>query len=325
MIDPDQTWNDPVRRPERRDSLTQRRMLLLAVADDAQAPGLLTFATRLAEDGGFGLLVAHVASARPASSATDAAAEGSSGRADLPWELSGAGVRAWTQGGQLLRGLGVSDDCSMVALGDPSRQLLRIGRECEAAFVVVGTSGCGPLRIAIRGSVSRELAVRGDRPVVVVEPEATSRGSGGSIVCGVDGNLDDALVVARVAADLAARLDLPLILVHVLEVHDHLHWESDEPLEALVDPNARQAIQLMLPIMRAVEEDIDPHAILRPGRTSRQLLDVADETDAALIVVGCRGHGPLRTVVEGSVSLSLCRRAHRPVVVVPLRPQDDRR
>jgi nucleotide-binding universal stress UspA family protein len=323
MIDPTPR-NDPMWCQGGRESVTQRPVLLCAVADDDQASGLLTFATQLANDAGFGFVAAHVVDERSVAAAAGSTGEGSLDGADVPWELSEGAVRAWSEGSQLLRGLGVCDECSVVAIGDPCEQLIRIARECDAALVVVGTSANSRLRIAIGGSVSHELVARCDRPVVVVHHEATSRGTGANIVCGVDGDADDALTVARVAADLAARLSLPLVLVHVLEVHDHLHWETKQPLEALLDPNAREGIHLMLPILRELGDRIDVRAVVRPGRTARELDALAEEYDAALVVLGCRRLGPLRTIVEPGVPLKLYKRTRRPLVVVPLRSRDDR-
>ena len=46
------------------------------------------------------------------------------------------------------------------------------------------------------------------------------------------------------------------------------------------------------------------------------ILRVAGEVDAELIVVGSNRHGAVGTVLLGSVSLALLRRARRPVLVV---------
>ena len=44
---------------------------------------------------------------------------------------------------------------------------------------------------------------------------------------------------------------------------------------------------------------------------------VARSEDADLVIVGSRGYGPLRSVLLGSVSAKLVRRAACPVMVVP--------
>jgi nucleotide-binding universal stress UspA family protein len=54
----------------------------------------------------------------------------------------------------------------------------------------------------------------------------------------------------------------------------------------------------------------------RLGRPDAQIVGVADELGAGLIVLGSRGLGPLRRALMGSVSDSVVRHAHCPVLVV---------
>ena len=46
-----------------------------------------------------------------------------------------------------------------------------------------------------------------------------------------------------------------------------------------------------------------------------ELLAFGDEVD--LLIVGSRGHGPLRRLVLGSTSLQLTREARCPLLIVP--------
>jgi nucleotide-binding universal stress UspA family protein len=54
----------------------------------------------------------------------------------------------------------------------------------------------------------------------------------------------------------------------------------------------------------------------RLGRPDAQIVGVADELGAGLIVLGSRGLGTLRRALMGSVSDSVVRHAHCPVLVV---------
>jgi nucleotide-binding universal stress UspA family protein len=47
------------------------------------------------------------------------------------------------------------------------------------------------------------------------------------------------------------------------------------------------------------------------------VLDVADEVDAAMIVVGARGHSGLRELREGSLAHALVEHSGRPLLIVP--------
>jgi nucleotide-binding universal stress UspA family protein len=49
----------------------------------------------------------------------------------------------------------------------------------------------------------------------------------------------------------------------------------------------------------------------------RAILDIADEQDAAVVVVGARGASGLSSALLGSVSYGLVHNSDRPVLVVP--------
>ena len=57
-------------------------------------------------------------------------------------------------------------------------------------------------------------------------------------------------------------------------------------------------------------------AHLRTGRPDEEIIALADEIGAGLIVVGSRGISVIRRALMGSVSDSIVRHAHCPVYVV---------
>jgi nucleotide-binding universal stress UspA family protein len=54
-----------------------------------------------------------------------------------------------------------------------------------------------------------------------------------------------------------------------------------------------------------------------PGPDWRSILDVADELDAHLIVLGARGLSRVESAILGSVSNAIVHHAKRPVLIVP--------
>lgn len=57
-------------------------------------------------------------------------------------------------------------------------------------------------------------------------------------------------------------------------------------------------------------------ALMRRGDPAQTLLDAAVDVQANLIVMGCRGHSVLESVVLGSVTQTVLARSHIPVLVV---------
>jgi len=180
-----------------------------------------------------------------------------------------------------------------VTFGTPVEALRALRGEESAELLVVGSRGRSRLAAALLGSVSARLASTADCPVLIVStPAAADRfleheSRGGSILCGVDASPQSEAAL-HVAADLADRMWLRLLPVHVSDGH---------PREASVAGNGRMQT-----------DDGDPVASLNRR---------AVNGDAALIVVGSRGRGALRAAVLGSVSSALAATAPLPVLVVP--------
>jgi K+-sensing histidine kinase KdpD len=58
-------------------------------------------------------------------------------------------------------------------------------------------------------------------------------------------------------------------------------------------------------------------AHLRMGKVDLEIVALAKELGADLIVMGCRGHRRIRRAIEGSISDAVIRHAPCPVLVVP--------
>jgi nucleotide-binding universal stress UspA family protein len=119
----------------------------------------------------------------------------------------------------------------------------------------------------------------------------------------------------RVAASLADRLGIRLIVAHVVHVpvptgYDFLGQDGTFEMAEEVAHGLLRRV--------AIEEGV-PQAERRfmTGVPAEQLAELADQEDAALIVVGSRARGTLKTAYFGSVSHDVIGSAHCPVVVVP--------
>ena len=71
----------------------------------------------------------------------------------------------------------------------------------------------------------------------------------------------------------------------------------------------------------AAEDDGAVDAVAIESAPAKALVELADERDARLIVVGTHGEGPIRGALLGSTSHKLLHISDRPVLVVPA-PRD---
>ena len=148
----------------------------------------------------------------------------------------------------------------------------------------------------------------------------------GPIILGVGWNFSDHLI--RTAASLAASLGEHLICAFVDPATYLTEWDPSGQLTALsLDPIINEEAEFP---SRQVRQKLEAILGKKPGHSwsfrvlngdvPKALTRLADNTDAALLVVGTglpRSLAWLDRVLEGSVSANLIRQQHRPVLIVP--------
>lgn len=150
-------------------------------------------------------------------------------------------------------------------------------------------------------------------------PDADN-GTSGSVVVGVDGSRDAEEAVVWAARE-AGLQDRRLLLVHVAEAlgaQERAWFAAAGIAPAELGQQRVQVGQELLERARVVALGESPGAeidiISRSGDPREVLLGLA--SDAAMVVVGSRGRGPVASLLLGSVSISVSRRAACPVLVV---------
>ena len=144
-----------------------------------------------------------------------------------------------------------------------------------------------------------------------------------TILCGVDDSPDSQAALG-IAASLADRLRLKLVVAHVAEP-DHIPYAAAAPFGQLAGSAAvvEEVGAKMGSAERVLEEVLhsaglaDAERRAEVGVPAERLAELADEVDAELIVVGSRGRGAFRSAFLGSVSNALLGVARCPVVIVP--------
>jgi nucleotide-binding universal stress UspA family protein len=143
------------------------------------------------------------------------------------------------------------------------------------------------------------------------------------VLLATDGS-KEAQLAATAAADLAKRTGSELHLVYVGHMPPTYYespgaWALDPDLRGRmaerVEEEARRRLDEQVQRVReAGGEVVESHAKL--GRPDAEIVALAEELGAGLIVLGSRGLGGIRSALMGSVSHSVVRHAHCPVLVV---------
>ena len=140
------------------------------------------------------------------------------------------------------------------------------------------------------------------------------------ILLATDGSPDAALA-AQSAIELREGTGSELHVVHVGEyLPTYFASTEEEPAELVA--NARRLLDGEVEKIRAAGGRI-AEAHLRLGWPAEEIVNLSEELDAGVVVIGSRGLSALRRAVLGSVSESVVRHAHCPVFVV--RGDEERR
>lgn len=131
------------------------------------------------------------------------------------------------------------------------------------------------------------------------------------VVCGVDWS-HESIAAAEVAAALSKRLDAALVLAHVVDGSSVFPYGSDAERDM---HRTHTESSRLLERLRSRFSLPDVVERVLYGAPADELAQLAEEEDAALLVVGSRGRGAVKAALFGSVSSALARAADRPVVI----------
>ena len=152
------------------------------------------------------------------------------------------------------------------------------------------------------------------------------RTENGIALIGYDGSEDAAAAIRHAGSLLAPR---PAVVTHVwdslaaLLLHTDVRGLTGSMREAayeLDEEDRRDAERVAAEgaeLAREAGFDAEAHALQGKPKAWPTLLATADAIDAAVVVIGSRGQGAVKSALLGSVSSGLLHHTRRPVLVVP--------
>jgi nucleotide-binding universal stress UspA family protein len=227
-----------------------------------------------------------------------------------------------------LRAQGVADAFAHVEAvhGAPEKVLSALAAERDYDGVLVGRATASGGAAASLGRVPRRLLRRLELPTVVVPPDLGDPNQAlGPIVVGV-APTPESLEAAGFAVLLGEELGLPVVLAHVVEpsrpaaAAGVLSLEPRDPVMRRSDivPPQDASEPLAVVTAWAARHGLEGLPLeLRVGHVPMELVALARERRAAMLVCGSRRLSLLDRLFASSVGTELATHADRPVVVVP--------
>jgi nucleotide-binding universal stress UspA family protein len=211
--------------------------------------------------------------------------------------------------------------------GDPWREIVALAGEMAADLVVMGTHGRSGIEHLLLGSVAEKLIRRLPCPVLTVcrEEGRTWEAPGlvTRILCATDFSETSANAL-EMALAFATEAKVQVTLLHVVENIPefgspmNLGLPDLGPLRQDLEQAARERLQKMASGAEGSGARIETRVVF--GRAYKEILRIAAEERADLLVIGAQGHGVIEHMLSGSNAQQVIRAATCPVLTVrPLR------
>ena len=214
----------------------------------------------------------------------------------------------------------------LVESAEPAARILEAAEAFDADLIVTGSHGRAGIERVFLGSVVEALLHHCPRPVLVIPSHIDSGEGGGArptfarVVCAVDFSAPS-LAALPLALSIAEEADAHLTLLHVIEMPPELHTPPQPPDYDVAPIRAEAEAACLTRLAALIPEHAREYctidtAVLEGG-VSRQLLRMAADRQADLIVLGVHGRNAFDLAFFGSNSKDVIRQAHCPVLVVP--------
>ena len=215
----------------------------------------------------------------------------------------------------------------IVDIGQPVPSILERVAGLPADLIVMGTHGASGFQRLLLGSVTERILRTAPCPVLTVPPRAhvTSRLPFARVLCAVDFSAWS-IAAVELASSLAQQSAAALDLLHVIE------WPWEEPPPPVFADLPRQQAAALVEFRRYLTASAtsrlesfvpagtrDRCAVttrISHGKPYVQILRVAADEDADLIVLGVHGRRPIDLAMFGSTTNQVVRRATGPVVTL---------
>lgn len=215
-------------------------------------------------------------------------------------------------------------DTRVVAAGNVADEILVQAAAQAANMIVIGTHGRSGFERLLLGSVAEKILRKASCPVMVVPRHAADvpvaeRAPFTEIITAIDFSASSLSALAY-ALDLAQEADARMTLLHVIELPPEL---AELPrMEGIDVPAVRAAAEAdCLRRLRAMVPDgahtfCTIHTEVIEGNPAREIVRMAEQRGADLVVMGVQGRSALDMLLFGSKTHAVLRGAPCPVLTV---------
>lgn len=199
----------------------------------------------------------------------------------------------------------------VITQGTVANAILETAETENVSLIVVGARGLNPIRELLLGSVSSTVLRNATTHVLIIREAAlaTTISSDRPLFSNVLVPTD----FSRPANDVVASLKI----LEGLKKGILLHVVSRVETKADIDKSVADASELLA----ALQQDLAAAGVsaiprVRVGDPTEMILSIAEDDDVSLIAMNGHGTDWLRTLILGSTTFTVTRRAKKPVLVL---------
>jgi nucleotide-binding universal stress UspA family protein len=201
-------------------------------------------------------------------------------------------------------------------------QILEQARAIEADLIVMGTHGHGGFDRLLLGSVAEKTLHKADCPVMTVPPASSPPRDASrpfaTIVCAMDFS-PASYAALNHALSIAQEAEAAVSLVHVIDAPRDGPIPAGRGPEVAADRRLQQSAaqrELRLAVPEDARNWCRIEESVRIGRPHEEIVALATERGADLIVLGVHGRTGIRRPFVGSTTNQIVRHATCPVLTV---------
>jgi nucleotide-binding universal stress UspA family protein len=201
-------------------------------------------------------------------------------------------------------------------------EILAAAEQITPDVIVMGTHGRSGFQRVMLGSVAEKVLRKAPCPVLTVSPKAPDAVPAGPapftrILCGIDFS-DCSLAALEYAESLASQSGAQLDVLSVVQLIPMYDMTGAVPLyyPGLLDDLKADITRQLDRVVATTTSHIAVERFVTAGTPHREIVRVATERKAELVVLGAYSHGAVDHLFFGSTTNHVVRQARCPVLTV---------
>ena len=194
--------------------------------------------------------------------------------------------------------------------GEPFERIVHVAREEDCDLIVMGRSGLSHLERELMGGVTARVIGHTDRHILIVQEDAALDWS--RILVATDGSSDSDAAVGH-AIEVAREHGSKITAISVVHTDEEMMALAPEHIEHLVGKAKDYLAKVR---QRCIENGVAIDTVVREGDPHAQIIKLADEINASVIIMGSHGRKGISRLLMGSVTERTIGYAKCPIMII---------